>query len=199
LPSNQKSEAYPDELLITKLIALARELGHLPVSGDLRMKARQDPDFPSGSVFSRLGPKSERVARVAEYCHGHAAFSDVLPLCETVADTDQMPTDEDSSGTESIGFVYLLKSGRFYKIGRSNACGRRERELAIQLPETAKIVHEIRTDDPVGIELTGIRGSNRGVRMVNGLNLVQQRLRPSGDGDSCDLSSALYRCKHRGT
>jgi hypothetical protein len=45
-----------------------------------------------------------------------------------------------------------MKSGRFYKIGRTNASGRRERELAIQLPEKASTVHIIRTDDPVGIE-----------------------------------------------
>lgn len=38
------------------------------------------------------------------------------------------------------------------KIGRINAAGRREYELAIQLPEKAVKVHEIRTDDPPGIE-----------------------------------------------
>ena len=32
------------------------------------------------------------------------------------------------------------------------ALGRREYELAIQLPEKTKTIHEIRTDDPVGIE-----------------------------------------------
>ena len=48
--------------------------------------------------------------------------------------------------------MYLLKSGHFYKIGRSNAVGRRERELAIQLPEKAIVVHSIKTDDPPGIE-----------------------------------------------
>jgi hypothetical protein len=48
--------------------------------------------------------------------------------------------------------VYLLKSGRYYKIGRSNAPGRRQAELAIQLPEPVKSVHTITTDDPVGIE-----------------------------------------------
>jgi hypothetical protein len=51
-----------------------------------------------------------------------------------------------------IGFVYLLKSGRFYKIGHSNSVGRREYELGIQLPEAVTTVHTIRTDDPPGIE-----------------------------------------------
>jgi hypothetical protein len=45
--------------------------------------------------------------------------------------------DEDKATPEEIGFVYLLKASKFYKIGRSNALGRRERELAIQLPEKA--------------------------------------------------------------
>jgi hypothetical protein len=48
--------------------------------------------------------------------------------------------------------VYLLKSGRYYKIGRTNAVGRCERELAIQLPERAVVIHSIKTDDPAGIE-----------------------------------------------
>jgi hypothetical protein len=45
-----------------------------------------------------------------------------------------------------------MKSGRNYKIGRSNAAGRREYELAIQMPEKLITVHAIRTDDPAGIE-----------------------------------------------
>jgi hypothetical protein len=45
-----------------------------------------------------------------------------------------------------------MKSGKHYKIGRTNALGRREYELAIQLPERASTVHTIKTDDPPGIE-----------------------------------------------
>jgi hypothetical protein len=55
-------------------------------------------------------------------------------------------------GDQKFGSVYLIKSGRYYKIGRSNAVGRREYELAIQLPEKPKLVHQMRTDDPSGIE-----------------------------------------------
>lgn len=51
-----------------------------------------------------------------------------------------------------VGFVYLMKAGRFYKIGRTNSTGRREYELSIQLPKKASMVHQIKTDDPVGIE-----------------------------------------------
>lgn len=45
-----------------------------------------------------------------------------------------------------------MKSGEFYKIGRSNAAGRREYEIGIQLPEKIKLVHEIRTDCPTTLE-----------------------------------------------
>jgi hypothetical protein len=59
-------------------------------------------------------------------------------------------TDVNTPEQEVIGFVCLLRSGRYYKIGKTNAAGRRERELAIQLPEKAQTVHLIRTDDPAG-------------------------------------------------
>lgn len=45
-----------------------------------------------------------------------------------------------------------MKSGQYYKLGRTNAAGRREYELAIQMPQKLMTVHTIRTDDPVGIE-----------------------------------------------
>jgi|SRR5579859_2763961 len=50
------------------------------------------------------------------------------------------------------GFVYLLRSVKHYKLGRTNAAGRRLRELAIQLPQKPDTVHVIETGDPEGIE-----------------------------------------------
>jgi hypothetical protein len=56
------------------------------------------------------------------------------------------------STAAAVGYVYLAKSGRHYKIGQTNDLVRRTNELRIQLPERISLVHQISTDDPVGIE-----------------------------------------------
>jgi hypothetical protein len=90
------------------------------------------------------------------------------PLVSSAAETRQRR--DESPHEIDIGFVYLLRSGRFFKIGKTNAHGRRERELAIQLPEKANSVHVIRTDDPMGSEAAGIRVSLRHGGTGNGSN-----------------------------
>ena len=87
-----------------------------------------------------------------EYCRTHEKYGDVVRLCEEYTLRNRRADDEPGHQEEKIGFVYLIKSGRFFKIGKTNAIGRREYELAIQLPERAKTVHAIRTDGPSGIE-----------------------------------------------
>ncbi len=45
-----------------------------------------------------------------------------------------------------------MKYGRYYKIGKSSIIEKRKYEIGIKLPEELKGIHEIKTDDPSGIE-----------------------------------------------
>jgi hypothetical protein len=149
---NQLTSAYEDAELIERYVAVIRKLGRLPASADLRMETRSDPTFPSDKTFTRLGSKAELVSKVLDYCRSREGFEDVAALCTAYQPRVRTSGHQAPQPETEIGFVYLMKSGRFYKIGRTNAAGRREREVALQLPEKTKTVHVIRTDDPVGIE-----------------------------------------------
>lgn len=150
---NQLQGSYDIGTLMEKYIELARELGRLPVPSEMRLKTRNDPSFPNDKTFhDRLGSKPNLVGRVLEYCRNRSGCEDIVRLCEKYNSSKREVFEETKPKDEQIGFVYIIKSGRFYKIGRTNASGRRERELALQLPEKTSTVHVIRTDDPVGIE-----------------------------------------------
>jgi predicted oxidoreductase len=129
-------------------------LGRLPTAGELRLKRRSDADFPSWNTFGRFGTKVELAKIVRKHCEASAHLGSVVALCDDYLRAAHAHIEDDDLEADEvvIGFVYLIKSGRFYKIGNSNSAGRREYELSIQLPERAETVHLIRTDDPTGIK-----------------------------------------------
>jgi hypothetical protein len=150
---NTLQGAYEEDFLIEKLIHLTREIGKFPSSGDLTLKSYNDKDFPSHNTFSRLGKQKENIAKVINYCNKHEGFEDVLEICLPLLDAaKENANDKIVLETTNFGFVYLMKSGKFYKIGRSNDADRRAYELRIILPEKLEVIHKIKTDDPIGIE-----------------------------------------------
>ena len=151
---NELQSAYDKIELLDKYAQLALELGKLPTSGDLRLKTRTDAEFPSNSTFeNRFGTKQELISQLKEHCQTRNEYRGILHLCEKYTPRKRdMVENNLAPSPEEIGFVYLIKSGLHYKIGRANSAGRRAYEIALQLPEKASTVHVIRTDDPSGIE-----------------------------------------------
>lgn len=149
---NKLNIAHEEEFLLEQYASLIRELGRVPVQGEVIMKRRTAPTFPSEKSFRRFGNKAQILAKVAEYSRDKG-YDDVVAIYEATASSPGAPDDEDVEDDQTdFGFVYLIKSGRHFKIGRSNAFGRREREIALQLPDKANTIHVIKTDDPQGIE-----------------------------------------------
>lgn len=153
---NKMQGAYDDEWLMEMLAAYISEIGHYPVRRELQMKARQDAGFPSANVFERRGKKTELAARIVQLFGNRDDLSRAVDICRELSsssnDTNEVDEEPTDDSDVEFGWVYLKKSGKFYKIGRTNSLDRRQRELAIQMPEELVTIHTIKTDDPPGIE-----------------------------------------------
>lgn len=153
--SPNKMQAATDEnALMEQVISFIREIGKFPTVSELRLKAHSSRGFPAhNTIHSRLGKQSQLPKRILLFCEGKPEYSDIADICREVATTlKEEPEQYSKESNIEFGYVYLMKSGRFYKIGNSRNVERRNYDIGIKLPEDLKILHKIRTDDPVGIE-----------------------------------------------
>jgi hypothetical protein len=146
---NIPTQKIADEILLNRFAELALERNDIPTQADLKLKKKEDPTFPGEDGYRRFGNRDALLAKVAEYCEGKEQF---LPVLQLLKEGISSSLNQRLESFSVKGFVYLLRSGKNYKLGRSNAVGRRLRELAIQLPQKPDTVHVIETDDPEGIE-----------------------------------------------
>lgn len=150
--ANTLQVPHNEEFIFESLIALMREIGRFPTRADLVVKRNKDTKFPSpSSIHRRYGEKIGIAEKISEYAT-QKGYNDIVEMCKTVIKNSDEKEGSDDSKIQAVGEVYLFKSGRYYKIGKTNDTVRRGSELRIQLPEKMDLIHSIKTDDPSGIE-----------------------------------------------
>lgn len=150
---NTMQSAYANDYLIQKLIELIQELGHFPTAPERRLKVHQDENFPSYNTFSRrFGKKYDLMLAVLSYCENHHVDKMVVEVCEKAIPKSKPRKSQEKETEPDFGFVYMMKSGKYFKIGKSYSVERRNYELGLKLPDELKTIHKIQTDDPNGIE-----------------------------------------------
>ena len=143
---NTMQAKLSSENILRKYAEAIRHFGRIPAAVDIRMYSRDRKDFPGHSTFdSHFRTKAGLIAALRNWIRKNDEFADLVPLLPESKEDDTC-----TSSTE--GFVYLLKSGDHYKIGRSSELERRVKQISTSLPEEVSLEHAIRTDDPPGIE-----------------------------------------------
>lgn len=152
--ANKLTARYPDDHVIGILAAVVRQIGRVPTISEWRMQRRTNASIPNDKVLRRIASsKSALITTLIAYCREHPDFEDVLAICEEYqAAHPAKRTGTERGDAATLGDVYLIKSGKYYKIGYSVSAGRRTREFEIQLPDMPTRIHTIRTDDPRGVE-----------------------------------------------
>ncbi|ASL16252.1 GIY-YIG nuclease family protein [Mycobacterium intracellulare] len=145
-----------DDHLLWQLAELTRKLGKFPTKANIRMEGRTNSSFPSATTFGvRIGTKSQQITALRAFIERTPEFTDIAAMLPAIASEPilELAESNDEHATQPVpGHVYLVKSGKFHKIGRSNDHGRRTYEIGLQLPDKLEVVHTIETDDAVGIE-----------------------------------------------
>lgn len=149
---NKLRERVSDEVLVKEMISKIRKFGKYPVLNELRIEGDKDSNFPY-TVIKKRGQEFI-VKKIIEYCSGNTDYDDILKACEPIIVKLNKREKSDSIDMPGIvGEIYLFKSGRHYKIGKTNDTVRRGSEIRIQLPEKMELIHSIKTDDLSGVEL----------------------------------------------
>lgn len=148
----QMQGAYDDDFLLEIVVSAAQSLGRFPTYRDLEVYRRRDPSRPSKTAFLRLGSKDELTGKVISFCQTRGGLKDVIELCEALPRAPRETRADAGTATSAVGVVYLMKSGKYYKVGMTRDLVRRGTEIRLQLPERLTLIHAIETDDPPGVE-----------------------------------------------
>lgn len=145
---NVATEKVGATSILDALARATRHYGRFPSDAELRLFRRNQTDFPAMHTIRKTFPtKSAMVEALRERARVDPDFGEIERL---LTSSEKLHQSSDASGND--GWVYLLRMGTHYKVGRSDAIERRIKEINIALPESATLVHAMKTDDPSGIE-----------------------------------------------
>lgn len=145
---NQRQRAYANEFLIEKMIGVMRKMRKFPTYREIQVEKNNDKDLPDSNAFKRLCTQKQLAERIIKYCNGKGDCYDIIELCRPVLEKNNEENNIIGPDiNQELGDVYLFKSGRYYKIGKTNDTVRRGSELRVQLPEKITLIHSIKTDE----------------------------------------------------
>jgi len=148
------------EEILEVLAKLVRKYGRYPTVSEILIEKRANATIPTPKALNRkVGGKVETIKKLRDYCSSREEYVDVSAILAQV----DIDTDSEDGATESkigagktkpSGHVYLVKSGRFYKIGQTANRWQRMNQLDKQTSEGIdEVIHTIAAfDDAPGIE-----------------------------------------------
>jgi hypothetical protein len=154
LEPNTLNRPFDEAELLEAYVELVATLGHVPTNVELRLERERNPTFPNAKVFQRFGSKAALIDRALVHCTERESHADALAILSEAGSASAVAPDVEGVAPQSVyGFVYLAEGHRGeYKIGRTNLVDRRLGELGAMAPIEYRLVHEIKTDDPAGVE-----------------------------------------------
>lgn len=158
-PNKFDKTKYTNEQLCKLFIKAIRDKKKWPTRGELDVLHHKAINFPDSSTFYNKLGKIKNLAlprKILEFTEDKKGYGDIVAISNSVIEKYEKQYSLTSQHDERKrkGWVYLFRHGNYtqYRIGRSYDLLRRGKEIRIQLPKRAVLIHTIETIDPEGIE-----------------------------------------------
>lgn len=148
LVAQEFTQKQDSEVFYPKLAEAMRHFKRIPTKPELQLYRKANPEFPVyDTLENRFGSKSKIYESLRDWAMANEGYDDIVALIPETHVFEKKTTQ-----TTSEGYVYLIKSGAFFKIGRGAELEKRFKQIRTALPDASTLEHSIRTDDPPGIE-----------------------------------------------
>ena len=147
----ERTKAIPKNEIFEKLIPIVEHYGREPTRSEFDLYRKTDDGLPwYSTLIDTFGSKSAMFDQFRAWLASRPEFQEVALL---LISNGNMDFNGSLGVRESKdGYVYLLRSGHYYKIGRGENLEKRVKQIKVALPDATALIHAIRTDDPSGIE-----------------------------------------------
>jgi Meiotically up-regulated gene 113 len=144
----ERNKAIPKDVIFENLSKIVKHYQREPTRAEFDMYRNIDTQLPwYQTLIEVFGSKASMFDDFRIWLEAQEGSSEVLSLLPSPDGPSRLVQQNNNDG-----FVYLLKSGKNYKIGRGENLEKRVKQIKVTLPDRTDLVHAIRTDDPSGIE-----------------------------------------------
>lgn len=124
---NDWTRRLDSDAVLAGVIDACRHFGRLPTSHETELFRKSAPSTAGAQAIRRhFGSRSNLVAALAQRAQDDPKLSDIAAMLPKV---DEPPSPRPKLERDREGFVYLIRSGDFYKVGRSDDIERRIKEI----------------------------------------------------------------------
>lgn len=148
------------EEILDVLAKLVRKYSRYPTVSEILIEKRSNAAIPTPKALKRkVGGKAEAITKLRDYCSSRKEYADVSAILaqENIGEDSEDGATERNNRAGKLkpsGHVYLVRSGRLYKIGQTANRWQRMNQLDKQTSEGIdEVIHTIAAfDDAPGIE-----------------------------------------------
>lgn len=147
----ERTKAIPKNEIFEKLVPIVKHYGREPTRSEFDLYRKTDDGLPwYSTLIDTFGSKSTMFDQFRAWLEVRPKFQEVALLLTT--NNNASANNSLSARDSKDGYVYLLRSGGHFKIGRGENLEKRVKQIKVALPDATALIHAIRTDDPSGIE-----------------------------------------------